>query len=82
MYKELSLAREPTVFVDTLSNRNCYLIHICTGKTEYHICKYVIQTLTVMEQFQITIFNKQYNDHNYKIMEQIKLANTVKMQKK
>ena len=40
------------------------------------------QTLTVMEQFQITIFNKQYNDHNYKIMELIKLANTVKMQKK
>ena len=35
-----------------------------------------------MEQFQITIFNKQYNDHNYKIMELIKLANTVKMQKK
>lgn len=35
-----------------------------------------------MQQFQITIFNKEYNDHNYKIMELIKLANTVKMQKK
>lgn len=57
-------------------------MHICTGKIECHVCKYVIQTLTVMQQFQITIFNKEYNDHNYKIMELIKLANTVKMQKK
>lgn len=57
-------------------------MHIYTGKIECHICKYVIQTLTVMQQFQITIFNKQYNDHNYKIMELIKLANTVNTQKK